>query len=648
MTYHIDISIGPVQGFVAQSRRTRDLWGSSYLLSFLAGHAIHSAIQAGGKVVHPRVENDPLLLQIQGKSIQPPSAVGSLPNRFVVAVDQNPAAVGKAAQKGFQRAWEKVADAVWQKFVAPVMSHGRDTREIWKRQVESFWELVWIVSEGRSPGALAQRKHWRSHWLPEEPGDKCTVMPDFQELSGWIRARGSKEREAQDTFWGHVRRGLGHLDLRDNERLSSIALIKRLFPKLSEEALGWPLHAAHWPSTVYIAAVPWIRRVANQIPDAAAEYARQLRQHAPPAVLAERNPPFRDLDVHQAGDFPRLDGNYLHPTTLANEKVTPLREGVAEQERQALQKVLKETICEKIPEGASRKLGAPPSFYALLLADGDRLGKLVSDLGGDKVSEALSRFTKEVSPIVASCDGVTVYAGGDDVLAMLPASGALECADRIQRAYQQAFSSIRAEAGATLSAAVVLAHIRSPLSAILREAHRLLDHVAKDQNGRSSLAVAVYKTGGLHCQWVTTWQRPGLQSPESAVGMLQELQRSLTRGGSEAGLSQSLLYRLRETLGLLCGWKPRWQPGDWGSLSEDLDAERFLYAEIVRTLPDPSEEGGEGRQELARRIAGLVWRLLPEARNTRSQSPPGPVRVGFDAILLASFMAGDGQEGELA
>lgn len=29
MKQHLHFSIGPVQGFVAQSRRTRDLWGSS-------------------------------------------------------------------------------------------------------------------------------------------------------------------------------------------------------------------------------------------------------------------------------------------------------------------------------------------------------------------------------------------------------------------------------------------------------------------------------------------------------------------------------------------------------------------------------------------------------------------------------------------
>lgn len=62
MTMRLDISIGPVQGFVAQSRRTRDLWGSSYLLSFLAAHAMHGAQQAGGRIIRPVVGKDPLYL----------------------------------------------------------------------------------------------------------------------------------------------------------------------------------------------------------------------------------------------------------------------------------------------------------------------------------------------------------------------------------------------------------------------------------------------------------------------------------------------------------------------------------------------------------------------------------------------------------
>ena len=48
MTVRIDISIGPVQGFVAQSRRTRDLWGSSYLLSVFSGYAMLGAEASWG------------------------------------------------------------------------------------------------------------------------------------------------------------------------------------------------------------------------------------------------------------------------------------------------------------------------------------------------------------------------------------------------------------------------------------------------------------------------------------------------------------------------------------------------------------------------------------------------------------------------
>ncbi|HQD19097.1 MAG TPA: type III-B CRISPR-associated protein Cas10/Cmr2, partial [Bacillota bacterium] len=67
MSAYIDYSIGPVQIFVAQSRRTRDLWGSSYLLSVLAGYAMLGAIRAGGQIVRPKVDQDPLFMCISGR-----------------------------------------------------------------------------------------------------------------------------------------------------------------------------------------------------------------------------------------------------------------------------------------------------------------------------------------------------------------------------------------------------------------------------------------------------------------------------------------------------------------------------------------------------------------------------------------------------
>ena len=47
------VSIGPVQGFVAQARRTRDLWAGSFLLSWLTGKAMAAVTAAGGRILVP-------------------------------------------------------------------------------------------------------------------------------------------------------------------------------------------------------------------------------------------------------------------------------------------------------------------------------------------------------------------------------------------------------------------------------------------------------------------------------------------------------------------------------------------------------------------------------------------------------------------
>lgn len=40
---YFHITLGPVQGFVSQARRTRDFWAGSFLLSWLAAVAIKSS-----------------------------------------------------------------------------------------------------------------------------------------------------------------------------------------------------------------------------------------------------------------------------------------------------------------------------------------------------------------------------------------------------------------------------------------------------------------------------------------------------------------------------------------------------------------------------------------------------------------------------
>ena len=641
MTTRLDLSIGPVQGFVSQSRRTRDLWGSSYLLAFLSAHAMRGAEKASGRIVQPAVDDDPLYRWVAGHRTGDPPRFGTLPNHFVAEVDGDARPVAEAAIGSLAAAWKRVHRAVWDCFVARACPAGDGTDAIWSRQVGAFWEVMWTAApSGDRGGSFARRKHWRSHRRQDEPGDKCTVMHDLQELSGHVRAW---NRGAQDQFWKRVHDGIGSLDLRDNERLCAIALVKRLLPKVASDALGWDVDASRWPSTVYVGAVPWTRRVVSAVPRQAAEYAVALSGCAPTDVRPMQQPPF-GLAVPAAGDFPKLDANYLHREFVISDRLCPLGDGAATDARAELAERLQTIYDTRHEDG---RLGSPPSFYALLLADGDRLGGLLARLGGETVSKALRVFTGDVPEVIEKHDGVTVYAGGDDVLAMLPAPRVLACAQALSGAYRNAFADTDAKDEATLSAAAVFAHIRLPLNHVLGEAHWLLDSVAKDGNGRDSLVAAVLKPGGPYCRWVTTWTRPGPDGAVRATDQLHDLLRQLDTNTAEPGLSSSLVYRVRDMLARLCGWE-QWQPGSWGNLPEDVDIRAFLRAEIHHSL-DVRTDGAAGAR--AGMLTESVWSLLGPARNPRVDSSvtandDGNVRgngaiaqAGVDALLLARFLA---------
>lgn len=541
MSLRLDMSISPVQGFIQDSRRTRDLWGSSYLLAFLAAHAAKGVREAGGRITRPSVDEDPLFRWVMGHREGDPPRMGSLPNHFSAEVDEGRANdAARAGVASIMGAWNTVCDAVWRCFVEPCASLGAGTQEIWLRQTRAFWEVTWVVGSPASAGTLpplARRKLWRSHRLPDEPGDKCIVMPVLQELSGHIAARGG--RAAQDGFWTELRSRMRELNVRDNERLSSIALVKRMFPETGDQALGWRV-SPRWPSTLDLA-------------------------------------------------------------------------------------------------------GTGQSFYAVIAADGDRLGRLMHEVGGEGVSRALARFTKQVGAIIEEHEGVPVYAGGDDVLALLPVSSALPCAQAMETLYRKAFAAESWDDGlarnATLSAGVAYAHAKMPLRGVIGEAHRLLDDVAKDGNGRDSLAVAVLKPGGRHSQWVTAWRRPTQTGDGTrAVDAVHRLAEHLAEDEGDPGISAGLLYRLRKTLSRLLGWDG-WRPSSWGPVEPDVDLEAFVRAELVQSLAHRAD-ASSGRAD---QLGKLLLDLLPRARGEGVRETNSPVEIGFDGLMVARFLATEGR-----
>jgi CRISPR-associated protein Cmr2 len=640
------MSIGPVQTFVEQSQRTRDLWASSYLLSFLSANTMHRAVAAGGVIVSPQMEGNPLwrCLTELGSGLP---MTGSVPNQFTIAVKEgvDGRAVAEQATRGFLDTWRTICDAVWHEYLA---DSGVRTRAIWDRQVAGFWELAWIVDDCALPSGLRARKAWRTLELPDEPGDKCTILHELQELSGEIRAQGADARARQDAFWDRLRdaRRVGALDLDPKVRLSAIALIKRLFPRVANSALKQRLDRVTWPSTIDLAAIPWCERVVAAASAPARAYAKAVLEvrgssehsggvsalvHAPSGV--------------DAGAFTSLDANWFHASYLNTAELDP---PLAAGDRSRLKELL-HTLHKTID--ADRPLGAPPIYFAVLLADGDELGKLREAHSPAMLSAALGRFSGGVEQLVREHRGVTVYAGGDDVLALLPIDRALACAAALERAYRAAFNDAPR---ATLSAAVVFAHARAPLDQVLRSAHRLLDNVAKVANDRASLAVAVTRRSDPTAQWVTTWQRSITagrtdQEHRAAVLIINELAGAMAT--DQRLLSGALDHAIWELLRRL-GGGVEWKPGTFAHIGADLELEPLIRAAVLQSLShrDVNDVDAE-----AVRLTALILPLLAPARNTPPRKPDDPQtisarrpeqEVGLDALLVARFLAGSGLEGE--
>ena len=528
---YFHLTIGPVQAFVAQARRTRDFWAGSFILSYLSSVAMAAVTQQQGEVEFP-VPDQNFSDWLEGACNDPAKKPlqGSVPNRFkAMNAKVQPGFDPVAVVNAVQTAWKAIADLVWRYDLKPVCGNDSEQALIWKRQIEQFWEISWCLTEdGSATNLLDRRKNWREHRIDDEPGVKCSLMEGYQELSG-----SERPGEAVRNFWRKVRESDKTLslarDLREDEHLCAIAMVKRRFvhyfaelevtlPSINNNAAktlqGWKLPASV-PSIAYLAAAPWLAATIGAVksnPDVLIDV-KQLQ-----AALEQLDVPWEGKvlgNIQQAADraglanwrWQQVNGQYLYEPAVQQMRKDVRRDSLLNDDAAIYEAVLKHLRNIRKKTG----LGEPSPFYAILLMDGDSLGAQMSDPAKQKgISSALNAFTRGVPDIVEQYSGFLVYAGGDDVLALLPQPFAIACASAIRQHYDQCFIEVNKNQGnapiqTSISAAIEFAHYKTPLTRILQDAHDLLDSVAKDETGRNSLAIRVWKPGGLHAQWSSPW-----------------------------------------------------------------------------------------------------------------------------------------------
>ncbi len=522
---YFHLTLGPVQGFVAQARRSRDYWAGSFILSWLSGVAISSVKNQGGQVLFP-VPDDKYIKAITAGCEGIGPLQGGIPNRFKtdgLHVEVDHAFDAKKVVNDVKQAWQALAKLVWTEDLAPFFFfcqfNSDITHAIWQRQIDGFWDINWVLNQDKkNTNALDRRKNWRSQYPSNEAGSKCMMMVGYQELSGTV----TPNKASSSDFWSTLKNHLGAVDLNKNEHLCALAFVKRRFArhfyklKTSLDSglvvNGWaftkdnsehnsPLHV---PSLPYLAALPWLVEVSKKAQDD--EGIKQALNTFAESAEAAFSLPSKHLHFKALKE---ATGN--NAMIMGVDGLSCFSE-IAQSDRDYKQ--ISDVDKRKIDHAVScfkalkkqAGMASPAPFYALLLMDGDSLGAQMSDPKKQKdISAALNAFTSEVPGIIEQHNGFLVYAGGDDVLALLPMDHAIDCAAAVKQSYDACFKG--KTAFSTLSGAIQFAHIKTPLMKIIKQAHGLLDDVAKDKSGRDSLAIRINKPGGIHAEWVMPWDK---------------------------------------------------------------------------------------------------------------------------------------------
>lgn len=630
---YFHFTLGPVQGFVAQARRTRDFWAGSFLLSWLSAIAMRSVEKQGGKILFPLMD-DAFRRALDGEKDQKDRPIqGSVPNRFKAEVRDG--FEPKRVVASVQQAWRDLGEDIWKGDLKKLEGNAK-AREIWEEQIKAFWDIQWaIVDDVETSNSIDRLKNWRTHLPPDQPGTKCMMMDGWRELSGAERPG----RNGRSAFWESLRdQKLTAIqsDLRDGEMLCAIAYVKRrfvrYFPGFNTKLPDWTAHGWKLPSGVpsvhYLAAAHWLARLIRQTKQDEALSSEVWAFHDAARKLTDKYGEWQTnircvQEANGHHKWEALNGEVFFDTMLENRRLwrdSPDNDGPRVEQARALAKRLRRL-------GQQAKLDAVPPFYAVLLMDGDQLGVQMSDPGNqDTISQALLTFTKGVPARVVKHNGFLIYAGGDDVLAILPVDDALDCALDLRRHYQACFED--SVISTSLSGAIEYAHVKMPLGKILGDAHPLLDDVAKDGHGRDAIACRVWKPGGRAVEWAMPW---ALAADDQGV-IVQRIADDFASDDSEpdsngnADFANKFFYRLRDHFQLEFD----------DAVMNRVAAMEFLNSGLVRGKEWTMNRASE-------RIEPLLKQCRPKQRQPNTAPENWPAKpASADAAMLVRFLAQKG------
>jgi CRISPR-associated protein Cmr2 len=485
-------SITPVQGFITRARKMRDFWTGSVILSWLAFEGIRWIIENLGAdhILYPSLIDQPLVnayleneWRVSGE-FKPAlwknqsSEIASLPNKFLFLIPFGQAQeIANEIKKAINQRWGQLAGMTLgylaeRKYL--VEDERNHLQKMFDRQTNDFWEYQWAASSLVDHADKEELARLLDETAFSRQFAYLNAINPILEKKGYSKENSSRgilystsHHLVQSALAAEKFRRIARLNEEPGEKCQMCGEFEVLHGK------GWTgenldefwnkfLNDDDFKENERLCAMCFIKR-----------YAPRALKKDKDHVL---NSVFGDAD-----SFPSTSEMALRPY-FKRRNITDIKK------MKDIAQNLHENSEDKVK---GEKIKNPDKYYAILMMDGDNMGKLIngetiastwqkvmhpeiaerlikSDFDPlyrdawrkiyDKddlkkrlvtpaihaaISEALGDFSiYGVAPIIAKHDGRLIYAGGDDVCAFLPAQNALSAAREITNYYTSAFRLI--------------------------------------------------------------------------------------------------------------------------------------------------------------------------------------------------------------
>jgi CRISPR-associated protein Cmr2 len=640
-------AIGPVQGFISQARKTQDLFMGSFLLSYLTFIAMTEIIDVYGptNIIYPDLFAQPLMdwyvekkLHIQAKNstsrhIDQPT----IPNRFVAIIPETrKSQIERLAQKieeNVRKEWEKIVYEVLKSFeifgdIIGLTNKSKISDEIIKKQTKGFPEIYWVALPFKNDDkdvTIAEFKeffeddiiqNWQNLWYFAKhrgehiPNIGLIYQLSYSALEKSMGARKNLRDFEQTEEYGKKCHICGEKEAVIKERLGSLevgryidgkeGLCLQCFAKRAlnkylekEDMFGPAFKDFSFPSTAEVASADFKAKVLKNAKDEFKDYIKAYKEMLGEYAFNQVKTKFLPKLQKEFANIENIDGEWFFEENVRAESIKK-QFGIEKSEEEIDDKLKK--LIEKLYHA-----GKPNPYYAVILLDGDDMGKWLSGtllpnieyaynsetwkklpeefknelkkLTEDKfltpaihasISHALRNYSIEfVREIVEEEHlGKLVYAGGDDVFAFVNLKDLFEVMRKLRAAFSGHIKIENNEVkvdwsnntgfvekdgrllltmgkNATASCGVVIAHYKMPLKMVIDKA-REMEKKAKENFNKDSFAIVLLMRSGEERIAISRWKYEEIDILEK----LEELSNDFKEKKDEPWVSDRIIYTI--------------------------------------------------------------------------------------------------------